>query len=61
MRFVRNPGRAEGVSKSVDFVAVVKDINSLAHLERIDKVGETTDACGRLLTDTAFNITTFGG
>ena len=30
------------------------DVNSLARLEPMNKFGELTDACGRLLTDTAF-------
>ena len=34
-----------------------EDINSLARLEPMNKVGEMTDACGRLLTDTAFILT----
>ena len=42
-------------SKSVDLRRATADVNSLARLEPIDKVGGKADTCGgQLSTDTAF-------
>ena len=41
-------------SKSVDLRRAAADVNSLARLERIERVGGKADTCGGLSTDTYF-------